>query len=43
MLDALASIRHYCLILKDMSWKQTAYHIINSDTGYTRSKQQLDK
>ena len=47
--DALAtichycSIRHYCLFLKDMGWKHTAYHIINSDPGHTRSKQQLDK
>ena len=40
--DALASICHYCLFLKDMGWKHTAYHIINSDPGDTRSKQQLD-
>ena len=26
-----------------MGWKHTAYHIINSDLGQTRSKQQLDK
>ena len=26
-----------------MGWKHTAYHIINSDPGHTRSKQQLDK
>ena len=26
-----------------MGWKYTAYHIINSDPGHTRSKQQLDK
>ena len=47
--DALASIRHYCstrhycLFLKDMGWKHTAYHIINSNPGHTRSKQQRDK
>ena len=41
--DVLASIRHYCLFLKDMGWKHTTYHIINSDPGHTRSKQQLDK
>ena len=29
--------------LKDMGLKHTAYHIINSDPGHTRSKQQLDK
>ena len=29
--------------LKDMGLKQTAYHIINSDPGHTRSKQELDK
>ena len=26
-----------------MGWKLTAYHIINSDPGRMRSKQQLDK
>ena len=26
-----------------MSWKNTVYHIINSDPGHMRSKQQLDK
>ena len=26
-----------------MGWKHTAYHIINSDPGHTRSKQQLEK
>ena len=26
-----------------MGWKHTAYHIINSDPGKTRSKQPLDK
>ena len=26
-----------------MGWKHTVYHIINSDPGHTRSKQQLDK
>ena len=26
-----------------MDWKQTAYHIINSDPGHTHSNQQLDK
>ena len=26
-----------------MGWKYTAYHIVNSDPGHTRSKQQLDK
>ena len=26
-----------------MNWKHTAYHIINSDPGHTRSKQELDK
>ena len=31
------------LFLKDMGWKHTLYHIINSDPGHTRSKQQLDK
>ena len=36
-------MRHYCLFLKDMGWKHTAYHIVNSDPGHTRSKQQLDK
>ena len=41
--DALASIRHYCLFVKDIDWKHTAYYIINSDPGHTRSKQQLDK
>ena len=49
ILDALTSIRHYCsihhdcLFLKDMGWKHTAYHIINSDPGHTRSEQQLNK
>ena len=37
------SIRHYCLFLKDMGWKYTAYHITHSDPGHTCSKQQLDK
>ena len=41
--DGLASTRHYDLFLKDMDWKQTAYHIINSDPGHTHSNQQLDK
>ena len=46
--DALASVHHYCsichycLFLKDMNWKQTAYHI-NSDPGHTCSNQQFDK
>ena len=26
-----------------MGWKHKAYHIINSDPGHMRSKQQLDK
>ena len=26
-----------------MGWKRTAYDIVNSDPGHTRSKQQLDK
>ena len=26
-----------------MGWKHTAYHIVNSNPGHTRSKQQLDK
>ena len=26
-----------------MGWKHTAYHIVNSDPGHKRSKQQLDK
>ena len=39
----LLSIHHNCLFLKDMGWKHTAYHIINSDPGHTRPKQQLDK
>ena len=26
-----------------MGWKHIAYHIIDSDPGHTRSKQQLDK
>ena len=26
-----------------MGWKHTAYHIVNSDPGYKRSKQQLYK
>ena len=30
-------------ISKDMGWKYTAYHIVNSDPGHTRPKQQLDK
>ena len=38
-----SSIRHYRSFLKDMGWKHTVYHIINSDPGHTRSKQQLDK
>ena len=37
------SIHHYCLFLKDMGWKHTTYHIINSNPGHTRSKQQLGK
>ena len=41
--EEVASIRHYCLFLKDMGWEHTAYHIINSDHGHTRSKQQLYK
>ena len=31
------------LILKDMDWKHTAYHINYSDPGHNCSKQQLDK
>ena len=31
------------LFLKDMGWKHTSYHIINSGPGHTRSKQQLGK
>ena len=41
--DALTSIRQYCLFLKDMGWKLTAYHIINSDPGHAHLKQHLDK
>ena len=41
--DALALICHYCFFPKNMGWKHTAYHIINSDPCHTRSKQQLDK
>ena len=26
-----------------MEWKHIAYHIINSDPGHTRLKQQMDK
>ena len=26
-----------------MGWKHKAYHIINSDPGHARSKQELDK
>ena len=37
----LRIIRYYCLYLKDMAWKRTAYHINNSDPGHTRLKQQL--
>ena len=33
----------YCLFLKNLVWKHTAHHIINSDPGHTRSKQHLDK
>ena len=40
--DALASIRHYCLSLKGMAWKHTAY-IIDSDSGHTHLNQQLGK
>ena len=40
--DALASIRHYCLSLKSMTWKHTAY-IINSDSGHAHLNQQLGK
>ena len=28
--DDLAPICHYCLFLKDLVWKHTAYHINNS-------------
>ena len=41
--DALASIHHYGLFLKDMGWKHMADHIINSDPGHTFSMQQFDK
>ena len=40
--DALASIWHCCLFLKNMGWKHMPY-IINSDPGHTCSNQQLDK
>ena len=43
ILDTLVSICHYCLSLKDIAWKQTAYHINNSDNGHTRLKQQSKK
>ena len=36
-------MHHYCLFLKDMGWKYRACYIINSNTGHTRSNQQLDK
>ena len=32
--NALASIRHYCLPLKDMAWKRTACHINNPDPQF---------
>ena len=38
----LASIRHYCLFLKDIGWRHTAY-INNSDPGHTLPKQQMYK
>ena len=38
-----ASIHHYCLSLKDMTWKHTACHNNNSDPGHTQLKQQLEK
>ena len=41
--DALASVRHYCLFLKDMCRKHTAYHIFNSNPGHTCPKQQVEK
>lgn len=43
VLRVLASIRHYCLSLKDMASKQTAYHVNISDHVHTRLKQQLGK
>ena len=33
--NALASIRHHCLPVKDMAWKYTTYHTNNSDPGHT--------
>ena len=38
-----ASTRHYCLSLKDMTLKLTAYLNNNSDSVYTRLKQKLEK
>ena len=34
-----ASIHHYCLSLKDMTWKHTACHNNNFDPGHTQLKQ----
>ena len=39
--EALASIWHYCLYLKDMAWKHTAYHIDNSDPGHIHLQKNL--
>ena len=41
--NAVASIRHNCLFLKDMGWKHTAYHIKNSNPGQMRLKLLLNK
>ena len=42
-LDTHVSIYHYCLSLKDIAWKHTAYHINNSNAGYTCLTQKLKK
>ena len=38
--SCIDAIYYYCLFLKNMSWKHTAYHI-SSGPGHTHSKQQL--
>ena len=41
--DALSSINHYCLSLKHMVCKDTAYHINNFDPGHACWRQHLVK
>ena len=40
--DPLTSIYHYCLSLKDMTWKHASYYISNTNPTHRHLNQQLE-